>query len=325
MTSAPASKREPQAPGAERDPEPRLSLASWREQHGYAALSSLGRIARRPGASVLTVLMMALVLLLPLWLALVVGNLSRLERTLEWPRGLSLFLAPGTSADAARKLAENLRRDPDVGAVETRTPEQGRTELSRLPGFAPALALLDENPLPYVLSVTPAPGRDAALLAERLGHDKTVVFVAQDQALGVRFRALADLLERAANLAALVFALAAVLTVGNTIRLEVAARADEIAVLQTIGAEPTFVRRPYLYAGVWFGGASAFVALIVTALLEARLAPGIAELARSYGAAHAPSGLNVALALATMAAGIVLGWFGARIAVAMVLARVRPK
>jgi cell division transport system permease protein len=288
MTSAPASKREPPAPGAARDPEPRLTLASWREQHGYAALSSLGRLARRPGASVLTVLMMALVLLLPLWLALVVGNLSRLERTLEWPHGLSLFLAPGTGADAARKLAENLRRDPDVREVETRTPEQGRVELSRLPGFAPALALLDDNPLPFVLSVTPKPGLDAALLAERLGHEQTVAFVAQDQALGTRFRALADLLERATRLAAVVFALAAVLTVGNTIRLEVAARTDEIAVLQTIGAEPAFIRRPYLYAGIWFGGASELVALIVTALLEAQARARYRRLARSYGAAYAP-------------------------------------
>ena len=318
-------RREPQPTGAERDAEPRPTLASWREQHAYAALSSLGRLARRPGASLLTTLMLALVLLLPLWLVLVVGNLGRLERTLEWPHGLSLFLAPDTRADAARALSEKLRKDPDVARVDTRTPEQGRAELLRLPGFAPALALLDENPLPYVLSVTPAVRADAALLAERLGHEPGVAFVAQDQALGTRFRALSSLLERATRLAALVFALAAVLTVGNTIRLEVQARADEIAVLQTVGAEPAFIRRPYLYAGVWFGGASALVALIATALLEAELAPGVAALAESYGAAYAPEGLNAALALATMAAGIVLGWLGARIAVALVLARVRLK
>ena len=79
----------------------RAQLASWREQHLYAALSSLGRLARRPGASLLTTLMMALVLLLPLWLALVVGNLGRLERTLEWPHGLSVFLLPDAKPAAA--------------------------------------------------------------------------------------------------------------------------------------------------------------------------------------------------------------------------------
>jgi cell division transport system permease protein len=317
-------KREPQAPGAERDQAPRPTFASWREQHAYAALSSLGRMARKPGASLMTVLMMALVLLLPLVLALVVGNLTRLERTLEWPHGLSLFLAPGTKAEAARKLADALHRDPDVADLELRTPDQGRAELLRLPGFAPALALLDENPLPWVLSVTPASGREASLLAERLGQREGVAFVAQDQALGTRFHALAALLDRAARLAAVVFALAALLTVGNTIRLEVAARADEIRVLETVGAEPAFVRRPYLYTGVWFGGASALLALVATAVLQAQLAPSIAELAHSYGAAYVPAGLNVALVLATMAAGIVLGWIGARIAVALMLARVRP-
>ena len=322
--SAPAAKRDVAPAGAERDPEPRLSLASWREQHLYAAPSSLGRLARRPGASLLTTLMMALVLLLPLWLALVVGNLGRLERTLEWPHGLSVFLLPDAKPAAARALADELRRDPDVARVDVRSPEQGREELLRLPGFAPALALLDQNPLPFVLSVSLARGEDGGAVAERVGHRDGVAFVAQDQALGTRFRALSALLERSARLAAIVFALAAVLTVGNTIRLEVAARADEIAVLNTIGAERAFIRRPYLYAGVWLGGASALIAIAATLVLEAELAPGVAALAESYGAAYAPQGLNAALALGTMAAGIVLGWLGARIAVALVLARVRP-
>src|SRR5206468_2542168 len=146
------------------DAPAQLSVASWREQHLYAAFASLGRLTRRPGAALLTMAMMALVLLLPLALALLVDNLARLERSLEWPRGLSAFLQPGATSASANQLAASWRREPDVAEVALRNPEQGREELARLPGFAPALALLDANPLPFVLSVMPAPGADSAVL-----------------------------------------------------------------------------------------------------------------------------------------------------------------
>jgi cell division transport system permease protein len=271
----------------------------------------------------LTVAMMALVLLLPLALALLVANLSRLERSLEWPRGLSAFLDVGTAAQSANQLAASWRREPDVAEVTVRNPEQGRKELARLPGFAPALALLDDNPLPFVLSVMPVPGSDSEALARRLQAGAGVAFVAQDAALGERFRAIAALLERGAQLAAGVFALAALLTVGNTIRLDVAARAEEILVMQTVGAEPAFIRRPFLYAGIWYGLGSALLALLALAALEFAMRAPVAMLASSYGSEFRPVGIDPLLALAALAAGIVLGWLGARIAVARMLRRGR--
>lgn len=53
-------------------------LASWRDLHLYSLFSSLGRLAQRPWASLLTIGVMAIALALPLGLLLTLGNVGRL-------------------------------------------------------------------------------------------------------------------------------------------------------------------------------------------------------------------------------------------------------
>ena len=41
--------------------------------------------------------------------------------------------------------------------------------------------------------------------------------------------------------------------VGNTIRLDIQNRRDEIEVTKLVGGSDAFVRRPFLYNGFWYG------------------------------------------------------------------------
>lgn len=310
---------------ASRDVAPGFRLATWRDQHLYAAFASLGRLARTPAASVMTLLMMALALLLPLALAVLLANLARFGDGVAWPRGLSVFLKPDTTAVQADALARRLRDEPGVAAVDLRTPDEARAQMSRLPGFGAALALLEDNPLPAVLAIEAAAGTDPAALAQTLGALAEAEFVARDEQLGTRFHAATALLRRLTEVAMGVFALLAALTVGNTVRLDVAARREEILVLETVGAEPAFVRRPFLYAGLWFGLASALLAVAAAYATCAWLSPSVAALADSYGSAFRLVPPGPLLVLGTLASGIVLGWIGARLAVAWVLNRARRR
>ncbi|MEW2925871.1 cell division protein FtsX, partial [Pseudomonas juntendi] len=53
----------------------------------------------------------------------------------------------------------------------------------------------------------------------------------------------------------------AALVVGNTVRLDIQARREEIGVLQLLGASDGFIRRPFLYLGAWYGLGAGAVAL----------------------------------------------------------------
>ncbi len=54
-----------------------------------------------------------------------------------------------------------------------------------------------------------------------------------------------------------------ILIVGNTIRLDIENRRDELEVSKLIGASDVFIRRPFLYSGFWYGLGGGAIALLI--------------------------------------------------------------
>ncbi|MGH8114596.1 MAG: FtsX-like permease family protein, partial [Rhodanobacteraceae bacterium] len=107
---------------------------------------------------------------------------------------------------------------------------------------------------------------------------------------------------------------AAVLVIGNTFRLDIRGRADEIAVQQLVGASASFVRRPYLYEGAWYGLAAGIVAVLLVLLLEAVLTAPVRDLVASYAGRLHFGALSWGTLVITLAIALALGWLGAWIA-----------
>ena len=312
----------------------RETRPAWRErlrayggQHAYGALSSLGRLWQRRGATLLTVAVMGLALALPVMLHLALRNLERYGGAMRDARELTVFVATDAEPGAIAALEQRIAATDGVARVAVRPPDEGLAELSALPGFADAIALLDENPLPTVLVVAPdaALGADAiGALARNLEGLPHVDLVQYDLEWRERMTRALALAERLVALVALVLGLGALLVVGNTIRLDVQGRADEIAIVQQLGGSNGFVRRPFLYAGCWYGLLASGLALAGCAVIMLALRAPVAALAASYGSTIGLVGLDARAAAATLAAGLVLGWLGAWIACGRHLARGKP-
>ena len=82
------------------------SLGAWIDHHVYSVVASLGRMLRRPWATVLTVGVMAVALALPLGLWLVLGNVARFSGQVQEAREISVFLKPSVDAARAQALAD---------------------------------------------------------------------------------------------------------------------------------------------------------------------------------------------------------------------------
>jgi cell division transport system permease protein len=298
-------------------------LRAWREQHAWSLVSSLGRFFQRPFATLLTVGVMAVAMALPLALGLVLANLERLSGSVQASREIGVFLRTGVDAAAAQRLATTVRERRDVAGVVVKTPDEGLAEFRQLSELAGALALVDDNPLPFVLRVQPANGGDAAL-AKMLAARPEVELVQHDAVWRRRLDAWLAFGRQLAWVMAGLFALGVLLVVGNTVRLEIGARHDEIAVLQQLGATDGFVRRPFIYLGAWYGLAAGLLALALLALAAALLQPGLASLVGSYGSSfrvHGPDVLSVVVIVFTTTA---LGWLGAWLASGHQLRQTRP-
>ena len=312
----------PKPATARADRRPRLGVRAWREQHLYSFFSSLGRLAARPWAALLTLLVMALALALPLLLYLVLVNAQQLHGDMRDAGAISVFLKPHLEHGVVDGVAKRLRAHDSVASVVVKTPEQGLLEFRNQSGFADALNVLRDNPLPAVLIVTPRPDvTHVAALVAQFGSEPEVDLVQYDAAWRQRLDAILGAATRAAQVLAALLALAVLLVVGNTIRLDILGRSDEIEVMQLLGASSGFVRRPFLYSGLWYGAFSAALALLVIAVVELTLSAPLQQLATSYDNRFSVRGLDALPALATFGVGALLGWCGAWLATWRHLAR----
>jgi len=300
-------------------------IGGWRDQHFYSFFSSLGRLAARPWASALTVLVLGFALALPLLFLLVFQNARDLSGGMRAAREVTVFLEPGLDLPASEALAQRLRARSDIVDVLLRTPEQGLAEFRQLSGYDEALDALSENPLPGVLVITPAPAHagESALLAD-LRAEPGIDLVQYDAEWRRKLSGVLEFGARVVAVVASLLALATLLVIGNTVRMDIQSRSEEISVMQLIGAGDGFVRRPFLYAGFWYGLLGSLLALALVLAVEVALAGPLARLLEGFGNRFEPRGVDLRIALVLLGGSALLGWLGAWIATARHLAAGRP-
>ncbi|MBB3342152.1 permease-like cell division protein FtsX [Luteimonas sp. RC10] len=297
-------------------------VGTWVDHHVYSFVASLGRVFRRPWSTALTIGVMAVALALPLGLWLVLDNVGRLGGSIDASREISVFLQRDVDAERAAALAGELRARGDVGSVVHRTPDEGLAELRERGEFGPAIDVLDENPLPHVLILTPS--GDEMLLADALRQLPEAELVQHDAQWRQRLDGWLRLGGRVVWVLAALLGLGALLVVGNTVRLDIQSRREELGVLQLLGATDGFIRRPFLYLGAWYGLASGAVALALLGAAAAALRAPLAEVAASYGATFALRGFGPLGVVAVLAGSTALGWLGGGIVTGHFLRQTRP-
>lgn len=297
-------------------------LGAWLAHHAYSVVASLGRIAGKPFAAALTISVMALALSLPLGLWLVLGNLERFTGNVQAAREISVFLKTDIDVPAAQALAGTLRARADIARVELRTPAQGLQALRERSGLADAIDAAGDNPLPSVLLVTPR--GDETLLADSLRTLPQADLVQHDAQWRQRLNGWLRFGNRVAWVLATLFGLGALLVVGNTVRLDIQSRREEIGVLQLLGARDGFIRRPFLYLGAWYGLAAGALALGLLTLAAVALRTPIADLAASYGSRFLLQGFGAPSALGVVLGAGALGWLGAGLVTGHFLRQTRP-
>jgi len=296
----------------------------WIDHHLHSIAFSLGRAIRRPWSTLLTIAVMALALALPLGLSIALDNVELLAGSVQQSREINLFLKLDVAADAAQALAGELRARPDVAKVTLRTPEQGLAELRESAKLDEAADALGDNPLPTLLIVTPTDTADDAHLAGALQALPQTDQVQHDALWRKRLNGWLHFGERLIQLLSSLLGIGAVLVVGNTVRLDIQSRREEIGVLQLLGASDGFIRRPFLYLGAWYGLGAGAVALALIAASGLALRAPLAILADSYSSSFTLHGLDLLHSALVLVGTLVLGWLGAWLVTGHFLRQTRP-
>jgi cell division transport system permease protein len=299
------------------------ALRVWIDHHLHSLAFSLGRAMRKPGSTLLTVAVMALALALPLGLSIVMDNLRHFAGSVQQSREIGLFLKVEVDDRAAAALAQRLRQRADVAAVEVRTPEQALAGFRDGSGLGEAIDALGENPLPSLLVVTPQ-GEDDAALASALAALPEADLVQHDEVWRTRLDRWLGFGQRVVQVLSILLGLGALLVVGNTVRLDIQSRREEIGVLQLLGASDGFIRRPFLYLGIWYGLGAGLLALALIAGVGAALGQPLAALTASYGSQFSLKGLDAFHSAMVLVGTVALGWLGAFAVTGHFLRQTRP-
>ncbi|MEQ6885548.1 permease-like cell division protein FtsX [Salicola sp. Rm-C-2C1-2] len=301
---------------------------SWFSHHRRSARDSAQRLRNTPLSSLMTGLVMGIALALPTALFLIMGSIQQIGGGWEQAGRLSVYLTPETGMERAAELAGRWSGNAAVGDVTVISRDEAMETMRSNETLSGTLGFLEDNPLPHTLVLTPDRSyREAAALedlAERLRQATGVDQVKLDLAWLQRLNAMADVLGRATQVLSLLLVAGVVLVISNTVRLAIESRRREIIVARLVGGTDSFVRRPFLYTGVWYGALGGVLAWWLVEVAFWWLSGPVGRLAELYNSGfklQRPGPDEVVLLLGS---ALVLGWLGAWWAVHRHLRAVEP-
>ncbi len=304
-------------------------LANYFGLHFQVAMGALARLAATPFSSFMTAMVIAIALALPAVLHVFLDKIQGLSGSWRDSAQISLFLNEGLSASAAADFAAELEGWEEIERVVHIPPQAALEEFAAHSGMADALALLEENPLPHVVVVTPVAAhktpQGVAELARRLGQEIQVDFAQVDMEWLERLHGLLALADRVIAVLAALLVGAVLFVIGNTIRLAIENRRDEIEVTKLIGGSDAFVRRPFLYSGFWYGLVGALMAWGLVNLQLALLDEPVQRLATLYGSEFRIGLVDLRTTALLLLGGPLLGWLGAWSAASRHIRAIEPR
>ncbi len=296
-----------------------ITPKAYLHQHRDAWVLTVRQLRRAPWTHLLVVAVVAVTLALPTVFFVALHHVRGLTAT--WPRGndIGIYLRSDTSVRGGEALSDKIRGWTGVAQTRYISAESALSDFARHSGLKDATVGLERNPLPASIVVTPASGASTPqaldALVSRLKGEPAVETVQYNRVWATRLEAFLVLGQRALAVIAILLALAVLLIVGNTIRLLVVQRRDEIALIQLMGGTLRYIRRPFLYLGVLLGIGGGIGAALLCLLLAVSVEGPMNILRATYDHAPVATALPASVVASLAVSGAVLGYLGARLSV----------
>lgn len=306
-------------------------LKSHGRTHKRQFLESLSKLRKNLLGNSLIILMLGITLAMPLTFYVTFQNAFLLSRSFDPLPKATVFLKHEVSHEQAQALARQWQNTAGVASVEVISREQGLGDFLQYAGLSKELiASLDDNPLPEVINLSLAQSlqqeahESAQLLREKLLQEPLVDQVELDVLWVKRLSSFLTLLKQAALFLAWALGFAVVLVIANTIRLAIENCRQEIKVAKLVGANNAFIRRPFVYLGVLYGGLGALAAITIVKVAGWLVGIPLNTLLKSYALESLFAPLSLETSLLVVLLGMLLGALGAFIATHQQIAQMEP-
>ena len=291
-------------------------MRQWLSLHGQAMRQVAARLRKNMLATFMMWCVMGITLALPGVLYIAIDNLNRVAGSVQSEPQISLFLKLDIQPDAIAEVKKRLSDHAGIAGYRFVSKQDAWEELKKNTGLG-SVSDLEQNPLPDAFFIEPKGSNPEAI--EGLQHELQQwpgVELAQLDATWIkRLYAVLELGRKAVLILAVLLGLALLAIIGNTIRLQVVTQLDEIEVSKLIGATDNFIRRPFLYAGTFYGLGGGLAALVFLLGITLLFNSSTAEIARLYSSNFSLHFLDFFSSLSLIFIAALLGWIGSYTAV----------
>ena len=287
--------------------------------HQDAMMRSLRFLLRKPWSTMITVLVIAVTLMLTSLFWMVTTQMSQLQHYWQRSGHMSLYLVSDLSKDNQQRLLAQIRSVKGVGTAALTTPEEGMALLSKQDGMQDMMRYLPDNPLPAVIDVIPDATLNTPEAIDELFQSLKGFSEVQEAKLDLdwigRLYSVISFMTKLVGFLMMLLVATVMLVIGNTLRLIIYHRQDEIQVLQLLGASDAFIMRPLLYSGIWYGFAAACVAIVLADVFIITLRSGVNQWAQSYLMHFSVPMMPFSVAFGLILVASLSGWLSACVTV----------
>ena len=230
-------------------------ISAYLLHHLKSLLFSLDKIYQAPTTTIMTVAVIGITLSLPGGFYLFLKNIDAVSGDFRSSSQIGLYLDLNISEKQARALEKQIAKMENVTTTRFISRESSLEEFRQNSGFGKSIDTLSSNPLPHTIIVEPVEADTFTVrnLLNSLQAMPEVEIAKLDTEWLERLYTIIEIAKRSVIIITILFAFAVLLIIGNTIRLDIQNRYQEIIVTKLIGATDAFIRRPFLYGGVWYG------------------------------------------------------------------------
>lgn len=277
-------------------------------------------LLKRKFGTFLTVLVIAVSLTIPTVSYLLWKNTHEAAKQFYPEPQLTVYLHKNLAEHDVNAVVDRIRayQAEKIESFNYISRQQSLDEFKSWAGFAEALDILDENPLPAVVTLKPKAdfnnSESMIELRNGLQQIKGVQEVRLDNGWLEKLAALTWLIARIAIVCSVLMLLAVFLVIGSSVRTDVANSKAAIEVQQILGATDHFIARPFLYSGMIYGFFGGVLAILFSRILIGYFTGIVKYVTEMFTVKFEINGLNFSEAFFLIVMCIFVGWLSAKLA-----------
>jgi len=239
--------------------------------HIQAFLRAVIRIKSNWPSSIIMILVIGITLCLPATGFLLVENASQLSSKIEYEAEISIFLDQTISQDQINFIGSALKQTSSIEKVNFEPKIRAWEKLQEKLKINSLDAGISENPLPdaFFVTLNTLDHNIVESLHKDIKNLEGVKEVIIDSGWIKKLRSILYLIKIGLLILGTLLAMVLIVVIGNTIRLQTLTYQNEIEVSRLIGATDSFIQRPFIYTGIFYGlGGSLVTGGLLTVILE---------------------------------------------------------